>query len=168
MTSYKEIVTKAIVGKAKASSTNNFSLKPNENPNTILGCWVINNKFEGYSDNDDVNVNGSFEVNVWYSYDNDQKTAVATQVYNYQDKLKVHLKEKVTDGQEIIVRSLKQPSVTNANIKDGIINLTIDKELGVEVVGNTLIKVPIEDNYDDYEDVSVEDKIDDIKTDYIK
>ncbi|MBQ4584089.1 MAG: outer spore coat protein CotE [Bacilli bacterium] len=42
MANYKEIVTKAVVGKAKKISHNDYSLKTEEVPNTVLGCWVIN------------------------------------------------------------------------------------------------------------------------------
>lgn len=42
MSSYKEIVTKAVIGKAKKTSKNEVSLTPEENVNTVLGCWVIN------------------------------------------------------------------------------------------------------------------------------
>ena len=42
MSSFKEIVTKAVIGKAKKTSSNTFSLEPEEIPNTVLGCWVIN------------------------------------------------------------------------------------------------------------------------------
>lgn len=42
MASYKEIVTKAVVGKAKKNSISKFSVQPEEKPDTILGCWVIN------------------------------------------------------------------------------------------------------------------------------
>src|SRR5574344_1276943 len=160
MSNYKEIVTKAIIGKDKKTSKNEFVITPNELPDTILGCWVINNKFEGYSNNSDIMVNGSFDVNVWYSYDNDSKTTVSTENFNYTDTLKVHLKETVSDGKEVIVRSLKQPTVTDVKIVDGKIKMTVEKELGVEVVGNTKIKVPVEDEMDDYEDLTEEIKDD--------
>ena len=172
MSNYKEIVTKAVVGKAKKTSTNSFTMKLDNIPNTILGCWVINNKFDGYSNNELINVNGSFDVNVWYSYDNDSKTAVGTQNFAYNDNLKVHLKEDVTDGKEVIVKSLKQPTVSDVKIENGEVKLNIEKELGVEVVGNTKIKVPVEDNEDDYEDITdeveEEKNINQVSTDYLK
>ena len=47
MSSFKEIVTKAVIGKAKKTNNANFLLTPEEKPNTILGCWVINHSFNG-------------------------------------------------------------------------------------------------------------------------
>ena len=172
MDNYKEIVTKAVVGKSKKSSTDSFSITLENIPNTVLGCWVINHKFNGTTSNDNINVIGSYDVNVWYSYDNDTKTGVAKETYNYNDTLQVHLKESISDGKEVIVRSLKQPTVTNVAINNDKVELTIDKELACEVVGNAKIKVPIEVMEDDYEDITqssnVDEEIDKVSDDYIK
>ena len=170
MSNYKEIVTKAIIGKAKKTSSNTYEMSTNEVPDTILGCWVINHNFQGYSNNNNININGSFDVNVWYSYDNNTKTGVSTNNYTYNESLKVNLKED-SNNNEVIVRSLKQPTVTDVKLDNGIIKMNIEKELGVEVVGNTKIKVPIEDLVDDYEDVSetvTEDDIENVDTEYLK
>lgn len=42
MANYKEIVTKAIIGKGKKHFTTTSTVTPEVNPTTILGCWVIN------------------------------------------------------------------------------------------------------------------------------
>ncbi len=161
MSNYKEIVTKAIIGKAKKTSTNEFMLTPELKPDTILGCWVINHKFNGVNNGGVVNLDGSFDVNVWYSYDNDTKTAVSTQSFSYQDKMPVHLKDgnTLTNEEEIIVRSLKQPTVTNVSVNDGVVKLNVEKELGVEIIGDTKIKVSIEEDEDDYEVINDEEVI---------
>lgn len=39
---FKEIVTKAVVGKGKKSFKNNYSITTENIPTTVLGCWVIN------------------------------------------------------------------------------------------------------------------------------
>ena len=150
MGNYKEIVTKAVIGKSKKNSVDNFMVETTEIPNTVLGCWVINHKFNGINNNGEVLVNGSYDVNVWYSYDNDTKTTVSTKTYNYNDKINVNVKEKSNDN-EIIVRSLKQPTVNDVKINNNMVSVNIEKELAVEVVGDTKIKVSVEDLEDDYE-----------------
>ena len=161
MSNFKEIVTKAIIGKAKKTSTNEFMITPELRPDTILGCWVINHRFNGGNNGGVVNIDGSFDVNVWYSYDNDTKTAVSTGSFSYQDRMPVHLKDNsvLTNNEEIIVRSLKQPTVTNVSVSDGVVKLNVEKELGVEVIGDTKIKVSIEDDEDDYEIVTDDEVI---------
>ena len=155
MASYKEIVTKAIIGKCKKKTTATFDLECEEKPNTILGCWVINHSFSGAQNNGKVNLNGSYDVNVWYSYDNDSKTAVCTRRFSYSDVMNMVFKNNASlDNQsEILVECLKQPSVTNVEIKGGLVNLKIEKELGVEIIGNTTVKVAVEDEYDEYEEI---------------
>lgn len=39
---YKEIVTKAILGKGKKYYKNSYSVSVDGVPSTVLGCWVIN------------------------------------------------------------------------------------------------------------------------------
>lgn len=172
MTNYKEIVTKAVIGKAKKTNQMHFSFTPDEVVDTVLGCWVINHTFEGRNENGKVMVTGSFDVNVWYAYDNDTKTKVNTKKFGYNELLKVPLKDEATlsSTSEIIVRSLKQPTVTNVAVLDGNISLDIEKELGVEIVGDTKIKVPIEDDFDDYEEIVDEEdiaKIDNVNENYL-
>ena len=156
MGSFKEIVTKAVVGKAKKSSKDSFLVDTNEVPNTVLGCWVINHTFNGSNNNGEVTINGGYDINVWYSYDNDTKTAVANKTYNYTDKINVNLKEN-TSSNEIIVRSLKKPTVSYVEINGNKVSVNVEKELAVEVVGDTKIRVSIEDDFDDYDIVDDND-----------
>lgn len=176
MSNYKEIVTKAVVGKAKKTSYGDYTIGTEEEPNTVLGCWVINHTFKGNNNNGSVLINGSFDVNVWYSYANDSKTAVSTERFNYTDSMNIRLKDNknITDASEIIVRSLKQPTVTEVKIDDGLVKLSIEKELGVEIVGDTKIKVSVEEDEDDYEvivdetEVVNDNVLEQIDDDYLK
>ena len=168
---YKEIVTKAIIAKGKKNSTNNYTLQTEETPNTILGCWVINHTFNGTNLGNKVLVNGNFDVNVWYSYDNDSKTAVSTQKFSYTDTMKMNVDEG-SGSNEVIVKSIQQPTVSDVSIKDGIVNLNITKELGIEIVGDTKIKVPVEELDDDYieltDDEDTIQTVDKVDTNYLK
>ena len=142
---YKEIVTKAVIAKGKKNSTNKYTLETEEVPNTILGCWVINHT--------------------------DSKTAVSTQKFNYSDTMRLNV-DDVSSSNEVIVKSIQQPTVSDVSIKDGIVNLNINKELGIEIVGDTKIKVPVEELDDDYveltDDEEVSKEIDKVDTDYLK
>ena len=168
---YKEIVTKAVIAKGKKNSTNNYTLQTEEMPNNILGCWVINHTFNGTNLGNKVLVNGNFDVNVWYSYDNDSKTAVSTQKFSYTDTMKMNVDE-ASGSNEVIVKSIQQPTVSDVSIKDGIVNLNITKELGIEIVGDTKIKVPVEELDDDYieltDDEDTIQSVDKVDTNYLK
>ena len=45
MSNYREIVTKAVIGKGKKTFTNQNEIEIERTPSTILGCWVINHNF---------------------------------------------------------------------------------------------------------------------------
>lgn len=42
MPAFKEIVTKAIIGKGKKYYKNSYTIETENEPTTVLGCWVIN------------------------------------------------------------------------------------------------------------------------------
>lgn len=155
MASYKEIVTKAVIGKGKKYFKNNYTIKSETNPTTILGCWVINHNFKGYKSGDKIGVDGSYDVNIWYSYDGDSKTAVVNKKIDYNDLFNLKLRENGdSNDTDIIVRTLSQPNCTKVNIlDDGSINFDIEKELGVEVVGEKKIKIAIEDDEEPWDEI---------------
>ena len=176
MALYKEIVTKAIVGKGKKTFKNNYEVETTDLPTTVLGCWVINHKFKGYKSGDKVGIDGSFDVNIWYSYDNDSKTTVINKKIDYNELVNVKIKEEteLSNDTDIIVRVLKQPSCSKVLIKDGNnISFDIEKELGVELVGEAKVKISIEgdeepwDNLDEELDEEQEKEIDNINENYI-
>lgn len=174
MAYFKEIVTKAIIGKAKKTTTLDHEILVEDNINTVLGCWVINHTFNGTNNNGKILVNGEYDINVWYSYDNNSKTNVLVRRFNYQDTMNIKIKENgdLSNTSEIIVRSLNQPSVKDVSIDNNTIKLSVHKELGVEIIGDTKVRVSVEDEFDDYEEIIDEDNsdvdINEINEDYIK
>jgi spore coat protein E len=156
---FKEIVTKAVIGKGKKYFKNNYNITTENVPTTVLGCWVINHKFKGYKSGDSIGVDGSYDVNIWYSYEGDSKTTVVNKKIDYNDIFNVKVRENadLTSDTDIIVRTLKQPSCTHVEItEDGNISFEIEKELGVEIVGETKMKISIEDDEDPWDDLDNE------------
>ena len=165
MASYKEIVTKAIIGKGKKHFKNSYKVKADNKPTTVLGCWVINHMFKGYKSGDKIGVDGSFDINIWYSYDNDSKTTVINKKIEYNDLFNVKLRENADlSGSDIIVRSLKQPTCFSVNVEDDdMISFNIEKELGVEIVGETKVKIAVEDDEEPWDEI-----VDDVDEDTLK
>ena len=175
MSTYKEIVTKAVIGKGKKYFKNKYSLEASEKPTTILGCWIVNNRFNGKLDNTDANINGSFDINIWYSTNNNTKTNVLSDTINYNEI--INIKSKIDadlNDAEIIVKALKQPECTNVSINGNNIDFEIEKEIGIEVVGDTKVKILTEDEEDEWQvfddklDEEISKKIDEeVKEDFI-
>lgn len=160
---YKEIVTKAIIGKGKKIFKNEYSVECEKDINTVLGCWVINHDLKGVKDGEYIKIVGSYDINIWYSYDNNTKTDVVSQKMFYEERVRVRVKEnsEINDNTEIIVRTLKNPSCIDVSNSDKTIKYTISKELGIEILGDTKIKIPVSNNDDDYDVIIDEESLSD-------
>ena len=157
MSNYKEIVTKAVIGKGKKTFTTTKEQVVENNPSTILGCWVINHNFKGERVNDSIVINGSYDVNIWYSYDNDTKTEVFKTQNNYQENVNIRRREDAdNDNEEVIIRSLKQPNCVKVDIDNGKIVYVIEKELGIELVGDAKVKIAVDEAEEPWDEI-VED-----------
>ncbi len=161
MGTYKEIVTKTVIGKGKKHFKNTYTVIPDEKASLVLGCWVINHKFKGEEKGDKVRLTGSFDVNIWYSYDDNSKTKVATKNISYNDLVTVKLKANsdFNNSSEILVRSLKQPVCSNVKINELEITLDIEKELGVEIVGDAKVKIMVEEDEEVWDVIEEEKEV---------
>ncbi len=177
MANFREIVTKAVIGKGKKEFTNHYTMIPEQIPTTILGCWVINHNFHGELQGEKILVTGTCDVNIWYSYDNDTKTLVSKQTISYEELLQVARKKegKLTSNEEVIVRSLKQPTCSKVEIVNNQIAYDITKELGIEIVGDTKVRISVDEEEDEWDiitDETDEEKImheieENVKEDFI-
>lgn len=160
---YKEIVTKTVIGKGKKTFKNDYELTTDTDVDTVLGCWVINHKIHGKKDDEYIKINGSYDINIWYSYDNNTKTNVVSKKMFYEEKVRVKVRENgdLNDNSEIIIRSLKNPTCIDVSNEDKTIKYTISKELGIEIVGDAKIRIPVSNTEDDYDLIIDEDAVND-------
>ena len=170
---YREIISKAVISKGKKNFSQKDEIKVSNLPTTILGCWVINHKFNGIKQNNKVVIDGSYDVNIWYSYDDDTKTDVVKSSHTYQEIVKMRDVDNDYDNTSIVLRSLTDPKCTSVNILKDKINYQVDLELGIELVGDIKLKVAVDDSLDDYPEIVAESNIDkeienSVNTDYIK
>lgn len=165
MNEIREIVTKAIVEKGK--KTIRFVEKINtENPvESVLGCWILNHTFEGNKTTNGVNIIGNFEVNIWYSFDNNTKTEVVKQIVNYEEKVKTKRKidDYLEENNDVIVRMIQSPVCSDVKVIEDDIEIEVLLEVAAEVIGETKISVSVLDqvpNYDN-DDNDINDEIED-------
>ena len=158
---YKEIVTKTVIGKGKKTFKNDYELTTDTDVDTVLGCWVINHKIKGKKDDEYIKINGSYDINIWYSYDNNTKTNVVSKKMFYEERVRVKVRENgdLNDNSEIIIRSLKNPTCIDVSNEDKTIKYTISKELGIEIVGDAKIRIPVSNSEDDYDLIVDEEEI---------
>jgi spore coat protein E len=140
-----------------------------------LSPKTMTHKFKGYKTGEKVGVDGTYDVNIWYSYDNDSKTTVVNKKVDYNDLFNVKVKETadLSGDTDIIVRTLKQPTCSKVEITDDGITFDIEKELGVEIVGETKMKISIEEDEEPWEEIDdeltedMEKEIDKVDENYI-
>lgn len=166
MNNYREIVTKAVVSKGKKLFTSTNTVTVN-NPSTILGCWVINHNFNGVKEGNKIIIDGSYDVNIWYSYDNDTKTDVVRETNKYSEVINMRERDN-SSGEEIIVRSLKQPNCVKVDIDNNNIVYTIEKELGIELVGDIKVKIEANLEEDPWDEIVEDNTMDEINEDFIE
>ena len=166
---YKEIVTKAVIGKGKKKYHNTYQISTEQAPTTILGCWIINHNFSAHESDGKILINGSFDANIWYSYDNDTKTTVVSKKITYTEEEKLTVESKNVVNKDIIVRSLKQPTCISAKEEGNSINIEIEKELGLEIIGDTKVKISSVDEEETWDslDSEAEEEIDKVNPNYI-
>ena len=99
---YKEIVTKTIIGKGKKTFKNDYEIIANNKVDTVLGCWVINHHIKGKKEGEYIRINGNYDVNIWYSYDNNTKTDVVNSNVTYEEKVRVRVRDNEDDYDIII------------------------------------------------------------------
>lgn len=124
----------------------------------------MTHNFRGYKSGDTVTVEGSYDINIWYSCQDDTKTEVVRQTDTYKEVVTVPRKNDTdnSSSEEIIVRSLKQPSCVKVDIKDGKIFYTVEKELGIEIVGDTKVKIAIDEDEDEWDVIDDEPDLEEV------
>lgn len=152
MKQLRQIVTKAVIAKGKKRTESCEVLSPPNAPSSILGCWVINHSCQSKKHGNYVEVTGKFDINVWYAHHDHSKTSVFTETIHYKDRIKLHFRDKDSSGEEVHVRVLQQPNCTEAIIieKGTKFQVTVERELLAEVVGETTICIQVQD--DDFEE----------------
>ncbi|HEY8365058.1 MAG TPA: outer spore coat protein CotE [Haloplasmataceae bacterium] len=162
MNEIREIVTKAIVEKGKKQIRFIEKIETKNPVESVLGCWVLNHSFQAEKTKDGVLVQGIFEVNIWYSFNNNSQTDIAKEMINYQQE--INTKRKVNEYEEhstdVIVRMVQPPVCSDVKIVDNLIEIEVLLEVSAEVIGETKMKVTVLDlapdndtDDDDLEDI---------------
>ncbi len=168
MSDIREIVTKAVVGKGKKIIQLKEVVSPKIKPEAILGCWILNHKFSAEK-NRVVEIDGSFEINIWYAYDNNSQTDVSKHTVSYQESTRIRktVRDYSESENDVVVKVLRQPTCNNAKIKDGEVVLDISLEVLAEVIGETKMRVSILSPVETY-DEEIENEDMDIDENFIK
>ena len=111
MGEYREIITKAVVAKGRKFTQSNHTISPAHHPSSILGCWIINHTYEAKKIGKKVEVHGSYDINIWYSFNRNTRTEVVTKTVEYCDVIKLKYRDPdCLDEQDVIAQVMQQPN----------------------------------------------------------
>lgn len=143
---YREIVTKAVVGKGVISNEGEIIVSTDYSVSKVLGCWIINHMYDSVLDNGKVFAKGKYDVHIWCGCDCDTQTIIHKQTVDYNEEFKMSMKQNdsVCGSNELFIKCLKYPSCSGLTLNsDGTINVKIEKELRIDVIGEVKLKVQI-------------------------
>ncbi len=150
MSEYREIITKAGFAKGRKFTQSTHTISPSQKPTSILGGWIINHKYDAEKIGKTVEIEGTYDINVWYSYADNTKTEVVTERVSYVDVIKLRYRDKnyLDDEHEVIAKVLQQPNCLEVTISPNGNKVVVqaEREFLAEVVGET--KVVVEVNSD--------------------
>lgn len=157
----REIYTKAVCGKGRKFSQVTNSVTPPHAPTSILGAWIINNQYDAVKSGENVEVVGTYDINIWYSYDRNTKTDVAKETISYVEVVPLTYldkKHKPTSA-EVSAVATQEPNCVEASISSNgsSVVIRVEREYKVEMIAETKVCVVVCPNgCDDYDDKAVD------------
>lgn len=176
---YREIITKAVCGKGRKYSKEEHKVSPPNHPSSILGCWIINHLYHArHKSKDTVEVKGSYDINIWYSFNDNTKTEVVTERITYRDQIPLSIQDDHTigDDHDVIAKVIQQPNCLECKIdkKGNIVLVEVEREFIVKIIGETKVFVRVDpeghkdlDNDEDWDFEVSDDELKDVNPNFL-
>lgn len=155
----REIITQAVIAKGKKRTLNKYPFVI-EHYDKVLGCWITNHRYNAAFKNGKPIVLGTFDVHLWYSYEDDSN--ILKQTVSYMNELDLVKKEdrQFSDDDELMVTCQREPKCISVNKNDDSVLIEIEKEISLRVVGKTTMKVETKNDketWDDLDNIKVDE-----------
>ncbi|GAA4701494.1 outer spore coat protein CotE [Brevibacillus fulvus] len=149
----RELIAKAVCGKGHKFTQTTHVIIPSHTPSTILGCWIINTNFQAEKVGDAVEVSGTYDVNLWFSFANNTQTEVKRETVDFSVFVPLSFFDKNSRGDlEIVAHAIEQPKCVRAELTSGgEVRVKVESEFAVEVIGETKVCVVVCSSCDDKE-----------------
>lgn len=146
----REIITKAVCGKGRKFSTVTHTVTPPNRPTSILGAWIINHQYEAARSGNGVEVIGSYDINIWYSYDKNSQTDVAKETVTYVELVPLSYVDPRhrASTEEVSAESTQEPNCVEATVSSNgaSVLIRVEREYAVEMVAETKVVVAVDPN----------------------
>lgn len=156
----REIITQAVIAKGKKRTLNKYSFVI-ENYDKILGCWITNHRYDATFRKGLPVVLGTFDVHIWYSYQED--SAVLKQTVSYVNELDLVKKESrdFDENDELMVTCNKDPKCIGVDKTAENIIIEIEKEISLSIIGKTTMRVENKtesESWDEIDNITINEK----------
>lgn len=152
---YRHIITKAVCGRGRKFSQATHTISPPDNISSILGAWIMNHSYKASRAGDQVEVVGSYDVNLWYSCGGNTKTDVIKETVRYVEPVPLSYLDRNLreETMEVSVMGTQPPHCIEATLSGNTVLVRVEKEHAVEITGETKICVAVyPDSYNDMDD----------------
>lgn len=153
-TAFREIITKAVCGTGKQNFqyTEQLGIPIGRKPNSILGSSVTRLKLTeplvteiAADGSKNVRVSGTFDINVWYAYNDDQATDVAKETVKFTEVIPItDITENILGQVDARAVLIKAPRCKKTIIdENNIIRAEVELGIYAEIVGETKVFVHV-------------------------
>ncbi|MFC4304775.1 outer spore coat protein CotE [Cohnella boryungensis] len=146
----REIITKAVCGKGRKFSTITHNVTPPHHPTSILGAWIINHQYEAVKSGNGIEVIGSYDINIWYSYSKNSQTDVAKETISYVELVPLSYVDPKhrSSTEEVSADATQEPNCVEATISSNgtSVLIRVEREFAVEMVAETKVCVIVDPN----------------------
>jgi len=146
MNNIREILTKAVIGYGNRIFTT--TVKMPETPvivGRVLGAVMTNHQVVAHRAGDEIEISGSYDVHVWYTYDEDKKTKIVRTNVEYGDLIRLEnpLRDNLLETDEVSVAEVVAPYATDVRLEPTGIKVDVVFEVATEVIGESKMRVAI-------------------------
>ncbi|WP_195570783.1 outer spore coat protein CotE [Paenibacillus sp. 1001270B_150601_E10] len=143
----REIITKAVCGKGRKFSVVTHTVTPPHNPTSILGAWIINHQYEAVRAGDGIEVIGTYDINIWYSYNNNSQTDVAKETVSYVELVPLSYVDPKhrSSTEEVSAEATQEPNCVEASVTSSgtSVAIRVEREFAVEMIAETKVCVRV-------------------------
>jgi spore coat protein E len=141
---FREIFVKTVCGEGDENVTESRSFHPNHNPTKVLGTAITENEFKAEYVDGAVVIKGTYEMNIWYAYNEGRDTALLAVPVEYEDKVPLRRNEATGDAvSEVRVWNTYGPKVTDSEVCGSDIVITCSRTWHAEIVGEAALCVKV-------------------------
>ena len=144
----KEILTRAVLSKGKIDSKETVKIESKQAPSKLIGCWIINNHYLPIVENEELFLEGSYDIHLWYAISEDKDSTLEKKTIQY--KTRVGFDEKINCNEvDFKVYCNEYPHCLNMEIVDGKALLNIVQKYSIDAIGETKFVVDVNEGFNE-------------------